>query len=113
MNRTSPIDEKAFRRILGRNVSLPLGMGILSSLVFIAIIFYLLDVSRWVEHTDRVIAESNETLKLVIDMETGLRGYLITGDEIFLEPYQRARKEFVSKSTPLKELVGDLSLIHI
>ncbi len=107
MNRTSPIDEKAFRRILGRNVSLPLGMGILSSLFFIAIIFYLLDVSRWVEHTDRVIAESNETLKLVIDMETGLRGYLITGDEIFLEPYQRARNEFVSKSTPLKELVAD------
>ena len=107
MNRTSPIDEKAFRRILGRNVSLPLGMGILSSLFFIAIIFYLLDVSRWVEHTDRVIAESNETLKLVIDMETGLRGYLITDDEIFLEPYQRARNEFVSKSTLLKELVAD------
>ncbi|WP_313513814.1 response regulator [Pseudomonas sp.] len=107
MNRTSPIDEKAFRRILGRNISLPLGMGILSSLFFIAIIFYLLDVSRWVEHTDRVIAESNETLKLVIDMETGLRGYLITGDEVFLDPYQRARNEFIGKAAGLKELVAD------
>ncbi len=30
----------------------------------------------------------------MLDQETGLRGYLQTGDEIFLEPYEDGRREF-------------------
>jgi CheY-like chemotaxis protein/signal transduction histidine kinase/CHASE3 domain sensor protein len=107
MNKPTPIDENSFRRILGRNVALPLGMGFVSSLLFVGIILYLLSVSRWVEHSDKVIADSNEALKLVIDMETGMRGYLITADRAFLDPYQRARTEFAEKIAALKELVHD------
>lgn len=38
--------------------------------------------------------EALETmLKLVLDMETGLRGYVITGNQDFLEPYTSARAQ--------------------
>ncbi len=38
MNRTSVIDEQRFRKLLGRNVGLPLGVGVLSAVFFILLI---------------------------------------------------------------------------
>ncbi|MBL0420146.1 CHASE3 domain-containing protein [Ramlibacter sp. AW1] len=35
----------------------------------------------------------NQTLQLVLDAETGSRGYLLTGDPAYLEPYNRAVTE--------------------
>ena len=39
--------------------------------------------------------------RLVVDLETGVRGYLLTDDTRFLEPYQRGRSR-------IDALVGDL-----
>ena len=36
---------------------------------------------QWVDHTDQVLDQSARLLKLLVDMETGMRGYLVTGDE--------------------------------
>ena len=34
---------------------------------------------RWVDHTDQVIGSAQLMMKLIVDMETGVRGYLNTG----------------------------------
>ncbi len=47
----------------------------------------LLEVTQWVNHTNIVIAQANLLQKLLVDMETGLRGYLVTENPDFLEPY--------------------------
>jgi two-component system, sensor histidine kinase and response regulator len=39
---------------------------------------------------EQVLQTSNTLERTVIDVETGLRGYLLTGDELFLEPYEKA-----------------------
>src|ERR1700730_5382168 len=40
----------------------------------------------------RSVLDSNETLLSALkDAETGQRGFLVTGDTKYLEPYQRAR----------------------
>ena len=96
-----------FRRIVTRNIGLPLGFGALSAALFISIIFYLLNALNWVEHTQRVIGNANEIAKLSIDMETGMRGYLLTGDESFLQPYELARPRFAGEVTALAQLVSD------
>ena len=44
------IDQNNFRRILNRNVAVPLGFGFLSAFFFSAIVYYLLSVSHWVDH---------------------------------------------------------------
>jgi len=41
----------------------------------------------WVEHTLQVISTSDELLLDIVNHETGIRGYLITENEVFLEPY--------------------------
>jgi signal transduction histidine kinase len=45
--------------------------------------------------------------KLVIDLETGLRGFVITGEERFLEPWEAARADFPSQAQALVDLTDD------
>lgn len=50
----------------------------------------LTKADRAVQHAGQVIAQSFETQKLILDMETGVRGYLNTGNQQFLQPYEQA-----------------------
>jgi len=67
----------------------------------------LLSTFGWVNHTHTVIASATEIEKLAIDLETGQRGFLITGKEHFLTPYNKALDEIDKKITSLKEQVSD------
>jgi len=100
-------DSTQFRRILSRNVAMPLGMGVLSALVFVGIIAYLINVLSWVEHSEQVIGRANEVSKLSADMETGMRGFLLSGDQDFLDPYRIARSRLESGLNGLTEMVKD------
>src|SRR5262249_51363398 len=53
-------------------------------------VLYLLSLNEWVDHSDQVIAQTRALEKLLVDQETGMRGYLLTGDDNFLEPYVQA-----------------------
>jgi len=61
--------------------------------------------ARWVDHTDEVIATATQVQKQILDQETGLRGYLISGDRLFLEPFEKASP--LERIARLRELVGD------
>jgi hypothetical protein len=52
MPTSNPNDPGTFRRILVRNVTLPLAVGLLSAVLFISLIAYLIQAQGWVEHTD-------------------------------------------------------------
>ena len=103
----SSIDKDQFRRILARNVAMPLGMGVLSALVFVGIIAYLINVLSWVEHSEHVIGRANEVNRLSSDMEAGMRGFLLSGDDDFLGPYLAAKPRMDAELKNLERLVGD------
>ena len=107
MTNTTSIDENSFKRILRRNVALPLGVGVVSAIFFVALIGYLLSVLGWVQHTDRVLNNANEGLKLSIDQETGFRGYLLSSDVRFLQPFEVAKPRIKAEMEILAELVAD------
>ena len=107
MNSPASIDERSFRKLLSRNVGLPLAVGVLSAALFVIMVSYLLSVIRWVEHSDRVISNANEAVRLTVDLETGMRGFLITGDEHFLDPYAVAKPQIGVQLQGLQELVSD------
>ena len=107
MTTMNSTDEKSFRRILARNVALPLGVGVLGAMLFVALISYLLYVLSWVEHTDIVISNANDGLRLSVDQESGLRGYLISGNAAFLQPYEQARPRIKAAMSGLREMVKD------
>ncbi|MES2785248.1 MAG: response regulator [Pseudomonadota bacterium] len=103
-------DSSEFKRILSRNVALPLGVGIFGAILFVALIVYLLSTLSRVEHTDAVLRKVNVLLRLSIDQETGMRGFVLTGDEQFLDPYAQAGPRFRTESDSLKLLVADNSV---
>lgn len=65
----------------------------------------LVMADREVQLTGQVIAQSFEAMKLILDMETGVRGYLDTGDVSFLDPYGKARPKVVPALDRLGALV--------
>jgi PAS domain S-box-containing protein len=62
---------------------------------------------QWVDHTDEVISGDQELLKLNIDMETGVRGFLLTENETFLQPYKEAAALMELRFDALNRLVVD------
>ena len=105
---TSTSTEAAqFKRILTRNLILPLLLGIASTVTFVGLVLYLLSAVSWVDHTQRVISSANQLAALSSDMETGTRGFLITGDEKFLSPYLLAKPKLRAELEILATLVAD------
>jgi PAS domain S-box-containing protein len=100
-------DAAAFKRTLTRAVLLPLVLTAALAGLFLWQISRLLDATRWVEHTDEVISQADDTLKLLVDLETGVRGYLVTDRRDYLEPYERAAPRVGPALDELKRLVSD------
>jgi len=61
----------------------------------------------WVTHTYGVIEHANSILSAAVDMETGMRGYLLAGKEAFLAPYNNGREQFSKLLAELKNTVSD------
>ncbi len=101
------VDEASFRRILLRNIALPLGAGVVTAVAFVAVILYLLSGITRVEHSERVIGNAHEIGRLVSEKEGAVRGYLLTGDDAFLAPYETAKPRLGANIRTLTELVSD------
>ena len=67
----------------------------------------LRDNDAWVDHTHQVISSLRRVQSLVADAETGQRGYLITGDKLFLSPYTNAVNELDGELATLRALTAD------
>ena len=61
----------------------------------------------WRTHTHVVLEQLLHLGGLMKDAETGQRGYIITGDESFLEPYQAAVTGIAKAVGDLRELTSD------
>ncbi|MFM0054345.1 response regulator [Paraburkholderia phytofirmans] len=107
MTGSQAVDQNRFRRILRRNIALPLGVGLVTMAVFVGLIAYLVSTMNWAEHSERVIGQANEMLRLAVDRESSMRGFLITGDETFLTPYETGGPRFKTQIEALQEMVAD------
>jgi CHASE3 domain sensor protein len=82
--------QEVFRRQIRRLILVPLIVSLLIAAVLELQVRRLTSAQEWVEHTDFVIAQSRLLLRSIIDQETGLRGYLLSRDTQFLQPYHSA-----------------------
>ncbi|WP_228893924.1 methyl-accepting chemotaxis protein [Pseudoduganella aquatica] len=58
-------------------------------------------------HTYEVLGEAAAVLESLINIETGQRGYALTGKDASLEPYQEGKKDFSLHLDKLRELTAD------
>ncbi len=82
----------------------------LAALVVIGWVSYrsttgLIDTAEQVDHTHQVLQNLEQLVSTLKDAETGQRGYLITGEDRYLEPYTTA----VGQSDQIFKTVGDLT----
>jgi len=67
----------------------------------------LKNLNERVEHTYKVMAAAQNIVASAVDMETGMRGYLLAGQEGFLDPYNSGKGNFYKLVTKLKQTVSD------
>jgi signal transduction histidine kinase len=65
------------------------------------------DARKLARHSRMEVEEAERLLRLVVDMETGVRGFIITGQERFLAPWNDARTAFSKESRAFAEFVDD------
>ncbi|MBD2437582.1 CHASE3 domain-containing protein [Nostoc sp. FACHB-110] len=104
------IAKSIFQRRLTSAIALPSVLLLLFSGVSLWQINRLLSALQWVDHSDQVIAQAYRTHKLLLDIQTGSRGYIITGQQEFLKPYQKAIPDINIAFLELNNLVVDNSL---
>ena len=63
--------------------------------------------SFWVDHTHKVVRKADNILAAAVDMETGMRGFLLAGKDEFLEPYNGGKERFYKLVNELKSTVSD------
>ena len=62
---------------------------------------------NWRVHTADVLQTLQKAKDAMVDTETGVRGYLITGDEKFLEPYHRGGNAYTAAIRKIRDLTSD------
>lgn len=86
--------------------SLVIVSGVIMTLVFFNV-KGMIKTQDMVEHTHRVIGEANGISKNMVDMETGQRVFMLTGNDNFLEPFNHGKKNVQGIIEKCKELVND------
>jgi PAS domain S-box-containing protein len=85
------MDERSFQRLLRRTVAIPVTLLVLLAVTLLVEILTLTSSLKWVDHAEQVISNSRQLMRYMVDMETGVRGYHLTGDKSFLDPYEAAK----------------------
>jgi methyl-accepting chemotaxis protein len=77
-----------------------IGVGLVSTI-------NLIEKVKWNDHTYRVMQQSESMLLSMVNIETGLRGFVASGDEKFLEPLKKGQQDFGEHHSKAKSLTSD------
>jgi CheY-like chemotaxis protein/CHASE3 domain sensor protein len=99
--------KSSFKRNLLIGFGFSLLLLIVSSVASYISISNLLNSVKLVEHTNKVIHSVENTISILKDAETGQRGFLLTGDQRFLGPYEGAYDKALVELKEVKSLTSD------
>src|SRR6476659_5231165 len=100
-----PNDSRLLAAVVG-------GIGFLLLAVIASIIASVAssNADRWAAHSLMVRQASGHLFSLVQDAETGQRGFLLTSNDGYLEPFYAAQKEIPGAEDTLRRLTSDNSV---
>jgi len=101
------IDNWTFGRKIAGGFAIALALLIVIGVVSYRSFVKLATTSQWVTHTHQVLEHVSGLYGQIKDAETGQRGYVITGDEAFLEPYQTGSASVANVLKELRQLTAD------
>ena len=89
--------------VAGLPIVLTLGIGY----VAVTKMDKLAHTQSWVDHTNKVLTESDRIVGAAVDMETGMRGFLLAGRDNFLEPFHSGEVIVFDTLSRLQKTVSD------
>jgi PAS domain S-box-containing protein len=81
-------------------------LGVVGLVSYLSVV-RLNENAAWVAHTHEVLSRLESLIAGATDSETAERGYVITGDESYLEPYQKSAALVEDQAQRLRELTAD------
>ena len=110
------MEQRFYNRMLLRLLGLPI-VALALVAILLAYGFQRVEQSaRAMDHSDQAIAQADLVLKLIIDEETGLRGFLLTHDRVFLQPLDTANqtldKQFDTLATMVRKRPAQVALLR-
>ena len=99
--------ERAVPRLLTQAVVVPAALSALVALALVGEVRALISLSRWVQHTDQVIDAAHSLERVLLERESGFRGFLNIPREEFLAPYSRSSRRAEECWDSLLRLVAD------
>src|SRR4051812_35864462 len=100
----------ARRRLVGPTIAAFALVIVLVAALFVVLVHAIGDVrddASRARETERVVSLTSRLNRLTIDLETGVRGRLLTGDDRFLEPFRAADAAIPETIAALRELVTE------
>ncbi|QUQ68783.1 CHASE3 domain-containing protein [Kutzneria sp. CA-103260] len=94
-------------RVLGACALLTITEGVLLVVLLSAVVVER-ESAQLARHSQELLTSSSRLERLLVDVETGGRGFLLTGDESFLEPWNTARAAIPAESANLQRLSDTL-----
>jgi PAS domain S-box-containing protein len=101
------MDQRSFQRLLRRTVLIPVALLLLLTATLVVEILGLTTSFGRVDHSDQVIVNARQSTRCMLDMESGLRGFYLTGDQSFLDAYETAKEAVPEQLTVLDHLTSD------
>ncbi|MFD2933754.1 response regulator [Spirosoma flavum] len=94
-----------------RQLQIVFSLSTLLLLISLVASFYssqkLISNSQLVNHTNQVLIESENIISYMKDAETGQRGYLVTLDPLFLQPYTGSYEKVTTSYNRVRSLTPD------
>lgn len=101
------INKTRFNQLLLRAAVFPLLLMLLLAALLVWQVISLLRTFEMVQHTNQVIVQAYVAEKFLLDSETGKRGYLLSANRAYLEPYENSRRLAPENLVSLERLVRD------
>jgi signal transduction histidine kinase len=98
-------------RIAFSALAVAIGLAIVFAVLFLAIVS-LHQRSLEARNSQQVIATANRLQTFVIDLETGTRGFALTRDQRYLDPWRVAQARYPGAIATLLDLTRDNGLQH-
>ena len=99
------MEPRLYSRLLLRLLALPIAALTVLALILGYGLERIQASASAVDRADVVILHANRLIKLMVDQETGLRGFLLTRNPVFLQPLDAANQQIESEFKTLFDLV--------
>lgn len=95
-----------FRRILRQALFVPIVLLLLLAIFFLAQLGRFAEAMNGLHRSDQITGEIIDLQKLILDQETGMRGYVLSNDPVMLAPYTEGMQPIQQSFARLRALLA-------